>query len=92
MNRAQIVAILATAGASLSGPVTAQTVELARSIMGGNTQLAQAQLDQCVRVGDITCCRDGSGVGQNTGEDADGGICGPALQRMSVFTSGPYNT
>lgn len=84
MNRAQIVAILATAGASLTGPVTAQTVELARTLTGGNIQLAQAQLNQCVSIGDIVCCVDGTGAGQNSGADADGGICGPAVLRLSV--------
>lgn len=84
MNRAQIVAILATAGASLTGPVTAQTIELARTLTGGNIELAQAQINQCVNVGDIVCCEDGSGLGQNSGSDADGGVCGPALLRISV--------
>ncbi|AWB50535.1 hypothetical protein HYN69_18165 (plasmid) [Gemmobacter aquarius] len=88
MNRAQIVAILATAGASLTGPVTAQTIELARTLTGGNIQLAQAQINQCVSVGDIVCCVDGSGAGQNSGSDSDGGICGPALLQISVPT--PY--
>ena len=84
MNRAQIVAILASAGASLTGPVTAQTIELSRALMGGDVLLAQAQLDQCVQVGDIVCCVDGDGLGQNAGADSDGGICGPALQLISV--------
>lgn len=84
MNRAQIAAILATVGASLTGPVTAQTIELARTITGGDLQLAQAQLGQCTSVGDIVCCADGSGAGQNSGADADGGICGPALLQISI--------
>lgn len=84
MNRAQIVAILASAGASLTGPVTAQTIELSRALMGGDLVLAQAQLEQCERIGDIVCCIDGTGEGQNLGDDANGGVCGPVVQRMSI--------
>lgn len=65
MNRAQIIAILATAGASLTGPVTAKTIELSHAIRSGDVVLAQAKLNHCLRAGEIQCCSDGSGAVQN---------------------------
>jgi hypothetical protein len=59
--------------------------------MGGDTLLAQVQLNQCVDLGEITCCEDGSGSGQGSG--ADGSVCYRALLGMRIKDDvGPYGT